>query len=280
LNAAKKFPRAAEMYIEASTCYGKADIWFLAGKNMEQAAQIHAKNLQSPGRAAELFKEAALSYKMNNSWDRAIDTLTKAGKLFEQANDFIKACEYYQSAVDCIDQEGGDRVKINGEIIQRYTILLLKANKMTDAIHAMRAFSASLAKVRSFSLWYLRNGVALITCLLHQGDEVAASKAFEQLSVESDGAWPRSDEAKLSSDILDAFQNHDQAKLVEIWSRQQVSFLDRDIVKVIKSLRVIGAELSGGSAVDASYIPQNSTSLVDDLPSQVPKPPEETSDLC
>ena len=289
----RQFQRAADTFIEASSCYGKGDVWFMAGKTMENAAVIYTKHMGSSKgavlKAADLYKEAAQSYMMNNSWDRAIDSLSKAAKLAEGVGELQVACAYYGRAVECIEQEDENRLKISGEVYQKYTLTLLKAGLVDESVTAMRHFSAALAKARSFSLWYLRNGVALIVVLLSKGDEVAANKAFEQLTIESDGAWMRSDESKLMHDLLDGFEKRDQKLVTEVTSRQMITFLDRDVARMAKALVVLGGETLPAGQIDQAYVPQHSTSLVDDLPvgafgaSAEPaafRPPEETSDLC
>lgn len=88
------------------------------------------------------------------------------------------------------------------------------------------------------------------------------------------------DEGKIATLLLEGFEKRDQALIEEAVKKQHVTFLDNNVIKVARSLKVIGAELGSGGSAAAAVNPEQSTLLCDDPGATAPAAPEESNDLC
>ncbi|KAI3654042.1 hypothetical protein MP228_000761 [Amoeboaphelidium protococcarum] len=258
LKAQKQYDQSYDLFIKASDCHYKNESVYFAAKSMEMAGSLYIQSSnKNVKKAADAFVSAAKLFQQNNNGDRAIDMYDKAAKYLDE-QDPRYALECYSQAVSLIEDE--ERIRINGEVFQRYAFLLIRENQLQEASQVLMRYIEGLRKAQNTHL-HNRMGVSCVIVQLAVGDEVAASKLFEQLTLNTP-QWPVSDEGKIANQLLDAFEQRDQQKIDQVLKIQQVSFLDRQIIKLAKSLRVLGEQPAVEQQV---YNPDVSTSLVDDV---------------
>ncbi|KAI8384375.1 uncharacterized protein BYT42DRAFT_493520 [Radiomyces spectabilis] len=231
---AKSYEQAVQAYGKASEALFKTDALHLAGKAMESAALILAQNLNQPQRAAEAYQKASDLFMTQGSIDRAAEQLEKAGRALENI-DVNAAIEMYSSACGLYEQE--DRGRFAIDIFKKAISLLVKSKKYAKAVDMLHRQSVILQKLSSRTHIYKAN-LSIIILLLAIGDDVEAGKQFNAMCNE---------ESDISQCLLQAYEDLDQELLEKTVRRQQVTFLDNEIVKLARTLTVPGEGLTGGT---------------------------------
>jgi gamma-soluble NSF attachment protein len=180
---------------------------------------------------------------------------------------FIDSCELY---VD----EGKKRLGV--ESFKKVISLFIKANDLQNAVVWSNKLCELMFEIDGKHLTN-RSCLTSIILLLAFGDEVEAGKKFGYFA-ERHGVWVSCEEGQIANDLLDAYEKRDQKRISEIMKKQLIGFLDNEVAKVARKLVV-----PGGNVVHADLPPvppENSTSLVDEVPQNMPSNPEESNDLC
>ncbi|KAI9321548.1 hypothetical protein BX666DRAFT_1851168 [Dichotomocladium elegans] len=230
---AKSYDQAVQAYMKASEAFFKADGTHLAGKAVENAAQLVAQNLNQPQRAAELYQRASNFFMTAGSIDRAAEQFQKAGRTLENT-DINAAIEMYSSACSLYEMEDRGRMAI--DIFKKATALLVRSKKYEKAIDMLHRQSAVLRKLTNRSHLFKAN-LSVMIVLFAIGDEVEAEKQFNAMCNE---------EAEIGQALLDAYEQGDQELLEHTVRRQHISFLDNEIAKLSRTLTVPGEMLSSG----------------------------------
>ncbi|RUP02328.1 soluble NSF attachment protein [Jimgerdemannia flammicorona] len=249
----------------------------MSAKDMETAAQILAQNMNQPERAADSYRRASDLYVAHGSADRAAEMLEKAAKNLE-STDINAAIELYSSS--CSMYESEDRGRFAIGTFERAIGLMVKNKRYEKAIDMLQRLGTIQGTLVSRGALYKTN-LSILIIYLEMGDEVEAGKQFQNFCVRDSG-FPQSEEASICHGLLDAFEQGDQDLLDQTVARQNITFLDNDIARLARQLKVPGESLTGGGglgatslspAVGASY--KQTYVTPSPMPSRTPYPPRQ-----
>jgi tetratricopeptide (TPR) repeat protein len=231
---AKVPERAKDAFIRAANCFENMNLGFSAGKNYDAAAMM-AKDLNSSEEAADLYEKASMFYRQENSPDKAAETLLKASKCVEDLNPdraiqlSIAACDLYQEE---------EKELFSGQAFRSTISLLLRNNKIIQTIELLTKQQTIFEKTKNTHDLH-KNFLSLIVLHLHRGDSVAANLVWET-SCSNYPDFPVTKEGKASAELLDAFERSDPEALQKCVKQQVFEFLDNQIAKLAKGLKITG----------------------------------------
>ncbi|KJE96500.1 hypothetical protein, variant 1 [Capsaspora owczarzaki ATCC 30864] len=236
--------RAYEHNINANTKLARAMLqirsYFQAAKAFEAAANS-ARMLKDMKQASDLYKKSVELYRQNGTNDTAVQVLEKAAKYTEEV-DPLQAAQMYLDAIDIQLAEGKKRQV--SEAFRRAAALFLNANKTREAVKALQDHLAVLQEINQLEVAH-KNILAIVVVFLKAEDYVAADKAAQDgLSVQR---FAMSDEGKAAFDLLEAYDKGDAKGFEAVTKRQVFSFLDNEICKVARNLRVGGSTMGASS---------------------------------
>ncbi|KAK3819984.1 MAG: hypothetical protein J3Q66DRAFT_335994 [Benniella sp.] len=244
--AGKSYDQSVQAFIKASDAMINATSLFMAGRALENGANVCIQNLGQPERAVDMYKRASELFMQNMTPDRAAEMLEKGAKAMEpisvdSALDlYIEACNIYESE---------DRAKYATDTYKR-TIALLVRNKRFDKATEILMRLGNIQNESSSKSPYFKTLLSVIIVQLAAGDDVAASRKFQDFcSIEG---FVRSEESAIAHQMLDAFEHRDQNCYNQAANRQHIGFLDNEVAKLARNIVVSGDLVSGGGYVDPS----------------------------
>ncbi|ORY05364.1 TPR-like protein [Basidiobolus meristosporus CBS 931.73] len=264
--AARSYEKAAEAFLKAADAQFKADSLFMAAKAYESAASMNIQ-MKEPERAAAYYRKASDLYNAHGSADNAAEMLEKGGKALESI-DIEQSMELYIASCNLYESE--DRGRFGVDTFRKTITILLKNRRFEKAVEMLQK-SADINKSLGITANLDKIYLSIIIVLLGMGDDVEANKQYTNFM---QGGFGVGDEAHVAQDIIEAFQNFDQEKLQEATSSRIVNFLDNEVARIARNLRV-----PGGGAV-AAPVPDHTQSASD--PVEVAFEPEsiEEGGLC
>ncbi|KAF9343956.1 hypothetical protein BGX34_006182, partial [Mortierella sp. NVP85] len=246
--AGKSYEQSVQAFIKASDAMINATSLFMAGRELENGANVCIQNLGQPERAVDMYKRASELFMQNMTPDRAAEMLEKGAKAMEpisvdSALDlYIEACNIYESE---------DRAKYATDTYKR-TIGLLVRNKRFDKATEILMRLGNIQNESSSKSPYFKTLLSVIIVQLAAGDDVAASRKFQDFcTIEG---FVRSEESAIAHQMLDAFEHRDQNYYNQAANRQHIGFLDNEVAKLARNIVVSGDLVSGGGYVDPSNV--------------------------
>ncbi|KAI9141652.1 hypothetical protein BKA69DRAFT_1124753 [Paraphysoderma sedebokerense] len=229
---AKSHDKAIDTYVKAAEAQRLSDSPYLGAKNLDLAAQLAVQAKQFD-KAAELYKQASQLFLLNNTPDRATETLEKGARAVE-ATDIDKCIALYMETCDMYEEQERQRLAV--DTFKRTLAVLLKNKRYPEAVNILQRLYSIYSKL-SQRPGQSKTALSLVIVLLGMGDEVEAGKSFEKF-VDELGMV---DEVKIASELLDAFDKRDQDAVEAAVKQQSMNFLDNEVIRLARSLRVMGS---------------------------------------
>eukprot|EP00128_Syssomonas_multiformis_P010238 Colp12_sorted_trinity150504_noHs@6194 len=230
--AARALDQLKEAYLKASECHVKTDSLYHAGKALENAAQI-AKDNKNVEEAAQLYERACGYYHEHGAPDSAALTYEKAARMLEPTNK-ERAAEFYLKACDIWENE--DKQHSANESFSRAVNILMKSEKYDQVAEVLKRFIACLLSTGASAVG--KPILSLVIVQLKMGDSVAATKTIQQYM--SNDKFVNGEECELAHKLVAAFDDFDQEAVTKATSNQAFAFLDNEVCKLARSLRVPG----------------------------------------
>ena len=260
----KQFKETVETFMKASEAHNGADNVYFAAKAVENAANVMVSGLKDPIGGSVLYYRASELYRRNNNIERAIDMLEKAGKVVVDAGSSLNlaqnsgnsgiegthplevAIKYYREACELYELE--DKLRLGIETFRKVISLYLKNGQLKEAIDFSYHYNENVLLKCDGKHLTMRGFLTTIIMLLAFGDQVQAAKVHEKY-IGLSGTWASSDEGRVAGDLLDAYDKREQAILEAAVNKQMIGFLDNEIIKLARSLRVPGAPVQTQAAI-------------------------------
>ncbi|KAF9434835.1 hypothetical protein BGZ76_007345 [Entomortierella beljakovae] len=242
--AGKSYEQSIQAFIKTSDSMISATSLFMAGRAMENAANIALQNLGQPERAAEMYKRASELFMQNAAPDRAAEMLEKSAKAMEPISvdsaieSYIGACNIYESE---------DRARFATDTFKRTISLLVKHKRFEKAIEVLQRLG-NIQKETPNKTAYYKTLLSIVIIYLAAGDEVEAGKRFQAYCGEE--GFTRSEESAIAHAMLDAFEHHDQAYYNQTANRQHVGFLDNEVARLARNIVISNDLISGGGYIE------------------------------
>ncbi|KAJ3339661.1 hypothetical protein HDU93_007887 [Gonapodya sp. JEL0774] len=231
---AKLYEDAIAAHVKAAECQEKLGVFFAAAKSLESAAGVLALQLKRPEDAADMYKRVSDMLVLNGSADKAAEMLEKAAKTVEATNQ-IRAIELYLASCDIL--EDADRGRLAVDTFKRTATMLLKAKRYDLATATLSRLAIIYRSVGNKNQ-VQKTALCTIILQLALNDEVAASKEIRNYA--ADG-FPDSDEGAAAQELLQAWREQDEKRWTKVVNAPIVTFLDNEVTRLARSLRVPGA---------------------------------------
>ncbi|KAG0335977.1 hypothetical protein BG000_007047 [Podila horticola] len=237
---AKSYDSAIQAFTKASDAMVSASSLFMAGRALENGANVLLQNMGQPERAADMYKRASELYMRNMTPDRAAEMLEKSAKAMEPIS-VDSAIDLYIGACNIYENE--DRARYATDTFKRTVSLLVKHRRFDKAIEVLQRLG-NVQQATANKSAYFKTLLSIVIIQLAAGDEVDAGKRFQAFC--SIDGFVQSEESAVAHGMLDAFEHRDQEYFNQTAARQHVGFLDNEIVRLARSI-VISIDLVGGS---------------------------------
>eukprot|EP01114_Cavostelium_apophysatum_P015201 TRINITY_DN409_c0_g1_i1.p1 TRINITY_DN409_c0_g1~~TRINITY_DN409_c0_g1_i1.p1 ORF type:complete len:312 (-),score=62.55 TRINITY_DN409_c0_g1_i1:58-993(-) len=242
---AKENTRAKNAYKKAATCYENLNIPFSAGKNLDNAGDM-AKVDRDNDEAVQLWEQAAAFYSENASPDKAAETLIKAAKVIEDSN-AEKCMQLVGDACSIFEVEEREQFAPN---TFKYAIgVAIKQNKFDQALEYLGRLGKIHTKLKQT---HDMPKIHLSAIIIHlkRDDYVSADRVYQEFISTGGMSSP---EVKVAAELLEAYEKADAEALKTCLGRQAFTFLDNNVAKLSRSLKVPGQALkttSSGTVVE------------------------------
>ncbi|KAJ3080247.1 hypothetical protein HK102_003190 [Quaeritorhiza haematococci] len=229
----KAYDQAVEAYVKAADCHKQLDSLFMAAKALEQAAALAAQQLKKPHDAVELYRRTSDYFLAHGSPDRAAEVLEKAAKAIEPL-DVDKAIELYIES--CSTYENEDRPRMGTDTFKRTIAMLLRHKRFDKAVEMSHRLADLFCKLDN-KPYFHKQALTTVVILLYMGDWAEAGKRFAYFA-SIFGSFLASEEGKISNDLLEAYESHNAELLQSCLARSQINFLDNEVTRIARELRV------------------------------------------
>jgi len=237
---AKAYEKSRDAFKKASTAYVNMGISFSAAKNMEAAASMSQANTNME-EAANLYEQACTLYRENGTPEKAAENLVKAAKILED-RDPEKAMQH---AVEACDIYIDDEKEHFASSTFRTAIALSLRVKKYDIVLGLLKKQQGIHDRLNQPQDVFKAFLSQIIVHLYVDDYVAADRIYQEAVLYP--GYSGSPECKVSQDLLDAYEKRNNEALQKALNHQTITFLDNEVAKLAKTLKVIGA--SEGSSI-------------------------------
>jgi len=235
---AKAYDKAKEAFKKSAIAFNNSGITFSAAKNMELAASM-AKEGKNIAEAVDLYEQSSNFYREQSSSEKAAETLEKAAKILEDSDQerslklVMDACDIYQD---------DDKEHYSSQTFKYATALALKFQKYEAVLELLKKRTEVHEKLNQHNDVF-KMYLSLIIVNLHIDDYVSADRAYQNAIMY--GGFSTAPEARVAQDILDAYEKRNNEALQKSVGGQVITFLDNEIAKLAKGLKIKGG-IEGG----------------------------------
>ncbi|KAF9348713.1 hypothetical protein BGX26_012891 [Mortierella sp. AD094] len=244
--AGKSYEQSVQAFIKTSDAMINANSLFMAGRALENGANVCLQNLGQPERAADMYKRASELFIQNMTPDRAAEMLEKGAKAMEPIS-VDSAIDFYVNACNIYESE--ERAKYATDTYKRTIGLLVRNRRFEKATEILLRLGNVQSEAANKSA-YFKTLLSIVIIQLAAGDEVEAGKKFQEFCG-IDG-FVRSEESAVAHAMLDAFEHRDQNYYNQAAARQHVGFLDNEIARLARNIVISNDLISEGGYVNPS----------------------------
>jgi len=263
-SAAIEYEKGAQIYTHISKVAEAKDAWnlaaeahanagslFLSGKAMDQLAQL-LKDQKDVKGSAEAYARAAKYYFDDGKPDRQNEALQRAARTIMPV-DAETGAKFIDEGITCLER--AEKHHLTGDLYPLLLQCYLKDNKTQEAIATIRRQFVSF-KAMGNGKGIARGMLEIVIITLTQGDEILARRYHDEGEKELPD-YARNEEWALAADLLGAMERRDEARLKETLKDPTFSFLNVEICRRAKKLKVSGGAPSpqGGAGRGAAPAP-------------------------
>lgn len=246
--AATKY-RGAGMLAEAVRCHVRSaeekaltHDQFGAGRAYESAGGIceSAPAAGGTAAAAEHWMQAKQCFRLAGKAEIAAKLILKLAALHDKAGKAKEAKECYEEAIEVFKDDEKD---FNlGDVYKQYIGFLVRQQLFEDALKAIDGHIEVLLRQKHLPFVH-KELLSKVVLLLHMGDTVRAEDAVARMDV---SGWCASTECQAGSDLVEGFKAHDPEAVQKALKEQVFTFIQVEVARLARSLRVEGAAAAGG----------------------------------
>lgn len=195
--------------------------------------------------------ELAASYYLSvGQGDRATECYEKAAKYLESEQKYSQGVTFLALAIE--QYKSDNRLRFALDSYRKCLQMLLRGSDYTGAVTFLdKQIRDLISSLPSDTTTINRACVACMIICAKMGDPVEMEKRFVEYQELSESLF-MSDEGQIATTLLDAYRTRDQDLLSSILKKQAFLFMDNEVVRVAKSLRVPGAGNSSLPPINAT----------------------------
>jgi tetratricopeptide (TPR) repeat protein len=212
----------------------KANNDYLAGKNYENAGNVY-RDAKQLGEAATEFELAGKTYLEGGKPDRCSEVWIKAAKMLEKEPKFRDRCiQLYTRAVEAVTNDDKDHLATDA--YRQLNAFLVREKLYREAVDNIQKQIQSYKKLKQETNLHK---AYLSVVILHLAlDDYAEADTQHNKFQEQTQDYGMTDEAYIASNLLQAFANHDAQALEEALKNNKLKFLENEIAKLVKRLKI------------------------------------------
>eukprot|EP01134_Creolimax_fragrantissima_P005744 CFRG5744T1 len=231
---ARAFGEAKSAFLKAANMHQQLDSGFHSARALENAG-LMCKDNKEWDEAADLFSSASVRYREFGSNDTAGMTLEKGAKFLDNDSPG-RAIDMYVQAADLYGDE--EKFAQEGECYRKAAMLHLRTQKYDKAVALMELQAKAFQNAHVMDNVY-KVYLSIIVVYLRMGDIVAAIEKADMWTL--DGGWTNSEDSRYADYVIQAFNEGDQELMESVVKKQRFGYLDNEVAKIARSLRVPGA---------------------------------------
>lgn len=215
-----------------SDAHVKAGNLYLAASAMESFAAF-LRDQKREGETPGIYVRAARLYAQDNKPQQQADALAKAARNVtpEQTDEAIG---WMRESITSLEES--ERWHMVREPYRALLLILIRANRLVDAIEVEKQFASALQHMENKDM-AAKCGLEATILALSLADTVLADRVFKEF--QSTGyAFQGSREQSLAYELIDACERRDQQQLTAVAKEPQISFLNNDVARLAKKLKV------------------------------------------
>jgi len=259
---ASMFKEAKEAFLKSSQCKMKSNSPFFAAKQLEQACMVTEKQIEEETDtaarvqlvkdAASYMMEASEYYKINNKYDRALESVHKAAKICEQDCPEMAMRNYkLMLPLAPFMDKAGKVGALDG--VRDGFMFGIGSKSFGDVVEMLKLYIQLTADLEQ-ETELVKACLTTVVIHLASGDGQAAGQAFNSLT-ETVPMFHGSEEWTLAEKILGAYGDKDEDALTAAKKLPVVLKLDRVVVHCIRNLSTSGAAVQASAfSVDKASI--------------------------
>lgn len=274
LMASMEYSQAATQFRAAGMLQECADAWvksgqmkellhdpFGAGRAYESAAGIcDGSGPGGPAAAMLHWEKAVHCFRLAGKADVAAKLLLKVAGVREKQGDLDGAKSAYEETINVFEQEEKDYEL--GDVYKTYIGFLIRREALEDALKAMDGHISVLQRQKSLPFVH-KELLSKIVLLVKMEDCVRAEEILTSTNVDG---WIMSREYQVGTELVEATKNYDAEALIGLQKDQIFTFLQVEVARIAKLLKVAVTKASDGSGRDRNGYP-------------VEEPPQDIADL-
>lgn len=232
--------------------------FFQAASHMQEAAQCYLAARMEPEakaayiRSAELrlkdhdHASAARCYELAGSFDKAVECYMLCGTLDQAVRSVMKSAnasadpkfqmECYERAVDIYSKEDGKEVLAN-DIFKQYIPKTIVTGDLERYFKVSSRYIENLSRLEQWPFVY-KEILSQVIVNLSKGEIVGAERVLSGSNLSVAG-FVQSAEFSAADEIIGAMRNNDADALKKVVSKPCVTYLNTEVVKMSRALKVI-----------------------------------------
>ena len=229
---------AANYLMEAAQCYTSARMIAEAKAAHERCAELRLKDHD--------HASAARAYETAGNFDKAADCYIICSGIDQAARSILKqansstdpavqlAC--YEKAIDIYSKDDSKDVMAS-DVYKQYITKLVAAKDFDKYLKVSPRYAELLIRLEQWPFVH-KEILGQVIVNLARNEIVGAERVIEGPNINVEG-FVHSAEFAAADDLLTAFRENDAEKLKNIVSRATVTYLNTEIVRLAKSLKVL-----------------------------------------
>jgi len=261
LMASMEYAQAAADFRAASLPAECADAWvksgqmkellhdlFGAGRAYESAATISDTIGQES--VIRHLEKAIQCFRLAGKADIAAKLLLKMAGIREKQSDFEGAKSAYEDTINVFEQEEKDYEL--GDVYKTYIGYLIRREALEDALKAMDGHISVLQRQKSLPFVY-KELLSKMVLLVKMEDNVRAEELLTSTNIDG---WIMSREYQVGTELFEAIKNYDAEALIGLQKDQIFTFLQVEVARIAKQLKVAAMAVPKASGGYAAEKPQ------------------------
>jgi hypothetical protein len=269
---AREYEKACQDALEVSVFKLKfKPDYFQAATHMLDAAQCYtAAKMESEARAAYVrsadlrlkdqdHSSAARAFELGGSYDKAVECYMICGSLDQAVRSILRKAnnstdselqlECFAKAIEIYAKDDGKDVMAS-DVYKQYISKLLQLGHLDKYLEISQKYVAVLSRIEQWPFVH-KEILSQVIVNLVKNEIVGAERILSGQTLNIPG-FVHSAEFGAADDLITAFREHDENSLMKTISKPCVTYLNTEIVKLARTLKVLSIPqvTEGGDAVN------------------------------
>jgi len=225
---------------ESAIAHDELGQFLQTASDLELAASLLGKSSDHAEKALayELYKEAAINYRKNNSYDKCAAMLVKAADLMDAEADQQLSIDALNEATDLFIDE--NRGAFHDTTFKKAISTAIKYQRFEDAIRYMQKQNQLIKDQNLMSTFendYYKNILCQMVLYYHMGEPDSAREVLDKAEQENN-KFTGSDQFDCANALAEAYDEEDSEKLGEALKKNPFKYILNPVAVIARKLRI------------------------------------------